>query len=349
MTMDMSSHIEFDRDLIKYTSIKRGAHNRPLWSALERLTVDEMIFWVDRFDSLCPIACEWALAQALEDAAGIEVPQRKEFVRTILCELNRLIWLTTYLSGIMKAIGPNSLKEKILILRESVFSLQEELTGGRVLPGAFKLGGTRRILAMGDVGKLKTFVNQWNEQWSQWKNLVGKDPILEDRLRGLLPISKKVIRKLSWWGIVGKAAGYGYDSRIHRPHGAYPFLDVKPPVNTASDGWSRYQVALSEVDLSIDLLNQLLAKIPEQTKEQPQSTKAPVLSDGFYRGTSESAKGPIISSVEVGKKGKVLTVRLFATAQRVWPVLDPLFSGILAEDFHLAFASLGVSGEDGEI
>jgi Ni,Fe-hydrogenase III large subunit len=165
-------------------------------------------------------------------------------------------------------------------------------------------------------------------------------------LKDLVPVSQTLVKRLGWWGIVGKASGLNYDARRHRPHGAYPFLDFNLCERKTCDAKARFEVALDEMNLSLDILNQLLSDIPNDPGERPMPKS---FTPGYFYGTSESAKGPIISCVEITEQGQVGSVRLFSTSQRVWPVIDHLFTNLRAEDFHLAHASLGIDSEDGEV
>lgn len=341
--------LTFDGDILKSATFKKGNEVRPLWKRIERLTPNEMIIWVDRFDSLCPIACEWALTLAIEDASEIIIPIRTQYVRTILNEINRLVWLTTYLGRVIGTFGQRTMHQQIFVLREQVFTIQEELTGGRILPQAFSVGGVRRDLPLGNIQKIQSFTKEWSELWKVWRNLVTGDELLESRLNGLIKIDTVTIEKLGWWGIVGKASGVNYDSRRHRPHGAYPYLDFNIVSRTEGDAKSRFEVAIEEVELTLKLINQIIKDIPEQSDTPPQGTAVRALRPGFYSGCAESAKGPVISALEVSDKNIITTLRLFSAGQRVWPVVDHLFKDIRGEDFEPAFASLGMAPEDSEI
>ncbi len=344
----IDAQIIFDGDLVSSAKVNRGFNVRPLWQMVEGLPPEQMIIWVDRFDSLCPIASEWALAQALENAAGITPDKRSLFLRTVLCELNRLIWLTTYLGRMIKSLGQNSISEQVYALRESVFQMQEEVTGGRILPQALNMGGCRRSLALGDIQKLKHFIEDFKIRWNNWFGLIDGDPLFIERLTGLLPISIEVIRQFGWWGIVGKASGYKYDSRKHRPHGAYPYLNFElvARAQAQGDALSRFMVVVEEVELSLRLIVDALKIIPEDLHSK---TKEQNFNPGFYFGTAESAKGPVIGFIEVANSGRVCTVRLFSAGQRVWSKIDGLFRGIRTDDFEPAFYSLGLDAEDSEV
>src|ERR1700761_9278270 len=130
----MIAQLQYEGDMLKAANFKKGFQERPLWTNLQTLTPAEMILWIDRFDSLSAISCEWSLVQAFEKSNGMEIPKRTQYVRSILCEVNRLIWLTTYLGRVMKALGGVTLHQEIMVLREQAMAAQEELTGGRILP-----------------------------------------------------------------------------------------------------------------------------------------------------------------------------------------------------------------------
>jgi len=342
----IEAELTCEGDILKTAKIKRGFEERPLWKRLERLKPNEMIGWVDRFDSLCPIASEWALAQALESSMDLEIPKRTQFVRSLLNELNRLVWLATYLGQVTDTLGQRTITQQVLVLREKVFVIQEEITGGRILPQALTIGGCRRDFAMGDVQKVRQFLDGWRGQWKAWLELVSDDPLLEARLKNLMVVDASLVEKLGWWGIVGKASGVTYDSRKHRPHGAYPFIEFNIFSRQGGDAQARFHVALDEVGGTLSLLDQLLTKIPSSIDARVQ---AKPLQPGLFFGTAESAKGPVIAAVEVTGQEVVSSLRLFAAGQRVWPILDHLFQGMRTEDFQLAFASLGVGAEESEI
>lgn len=342
----MKAELQYDGDMLKSATFERGYQERPLWAKLQTLTPPEMILWIDRFDSLSAFSCEWALAQAFESAYGLEVPQRTQYVRSVFCEVSRLIWLTTYLGRVMKALDGFTLYQEVMVLREQTFAIQEEITGGRILPQILNLGGCRRDLVVGTIQKLSHFISDWREAWKNWLGLINGDTLLDARLKGLVPISPKVVNKLGWWGIVGKASGVNYDSRFVRPHGAYPFVEIQRVERTEGDAKARFDTVIDEVNLSLEILIQLLSKIPEGSVATPTPKN---LKPGIYTATSESGKGPIISCLEITEECQVGSVRLFSTSQRVWPHLDSLFTRIRAEDFQLAYATLGIDSEDGEI
>jgi NADH-quinone oxidoreductase subunit D len=338
--------LTFDGDILKSVVFKKGDERRPLWRKIEQLAPNEMILWADRFDSLCAIPCEWALAQALEDSYGLEISKRNQYVRTILCEINRLVWLTTYLGKVVRSLGQRTLFQQAFVLCEQVFTIQEELTGGRILPQAFSLGGCRRELPMGNIQKIKSFLKDWTKLWTAWVELVIGDELLNARLKGLMVVDKALVEKLGWWGIVGKGSGIDYDSRKHRPHGAYHFVDFKIRSEQGGDAKSRFEIGIHEVNLSLELVSRLSQDISGDGSPQLETSH---LRPGFFSGAAESAKGPIISCVEIDDKGVVATVRLFSSGQRVWPVVDHLFNDLRAEDFAVALASLGLDAEDSEI
>jgi NADH-quinone oxidoreductase subunit D len=334
--------MNYDGDLIKSLELVKNKAVRPLWLTMESQSVDEMLIWVDRFDSLCPISSEWALAQAIENSCGVVISERNQFVRTIFAEINRLVYLTTYLSQLVQSLNLQSSYQQGMILREKVFQQQEELMGGRILPQVFKVGGLRRGLAIGDVQKVQTFISQWKKSWSSWKSVVLFDPMIESRLENLLVLSKKEISRKCFLGIVGKASGVFYDARLHQPHGAYALLktSLNIPFDVHGDALSRFNVAVHEVDLSLSLCEELLSGITavEQVEE---SVKDIPLKEGIYSSSAESARGPVTSLIEVNSSQKISSVRLFNSSQRVWPEIEAYFLKQRAEDFQLAWNSLG--------
>lgn len=341
--------ISYNGDLIENVKFKKGLAQRPLWSTLKNLTPDQMVMWSDRFDSLCPVASEWALAQALENSCGVRVSARTQMVRSIFAEINRLVYLTSYLGNVVRGAGLMQAYQQILILREQVFQKQEEITGGRILPQVFKVGGVRRDLALGDLRKVREFLNTWKESWNSWLSLTAEDEILQSRLEDLLPISAETCRKFALWGIVGKSSGLVYDSRIHQPYGGYPYLDLQLSFGfpLLGDGLTRFKMAIFETNLALNLGEQLLNQMVSESAPvaAPKEIK---LQDGIFTGTSEATKGPVTAVVEV-KGEKVANLKIFTPGQRIWPQIEEFFVGSRAEEFDLLWASLGMSAEESEL
>lgn len=341
--------IHHSGDLIRKIEIQKGYSYRPLWKTLESLSPQEMVIWVDRMDSLCPVSCEWALAQALETSANVAVSTRAQLVRSIYCEINRFVYLTTYLANVVKQLGLETLYQYAMILREQVFQKQEEFTGGRILPQALSVGGVRRDLALGDVQKVQAFIKDWRASWVKWKEIVIDDPLLEDRLSDLLKISQRNLKEKAIWGIMGKASGLTYDARLHQPHGAYSMIDFKLKYEfpLKGDALSRFNVAVAEVDISLNACEGFLNLVNQS--ESISSAKADhKFQAGIFSGAAESARGPVTSFVEVDEQGRVRGVKLFNCSQRIWPTIENYFEGIRSEEFELSWASLGFSSEEAE-
>ncbi len=339
--------VSYDGDVVRSVHFKKGRERRPLWQALQQLDLDNMIGWADRFDSLCPLAAEWCLAMALEESADVQVPERIQYVRTLHGEINRLIWFTTYLGKICQVLRLFSLREEILLLREQIFLITEELLGGRVLPHAFKLGGCHRVLSIGESQKVRSFLKGWRFQWDRWVDFFS-DPMIESRLSGLLKINPAVVEHRGWWGVVGKASGVAYDARQQRPYGAYPFFDFKIPSLQTGDAWARVQIACQEIELSLQLIDKVSSQMPSDGGVLPASEKnPPMLKDGIFKATSEASKGAFTAAVVI-KDQKILNMRIFSSGQRVWPYLETLLVGIRSDDLDLAIASLGVDPEEAE-
>ncbi|MBK9293043.1 MAG: hypothetical protein IPM57_01110 [Oligoflexia bacterium] len=341
--------VHHDGDLIRRLEINKGFSQRPLWKTLENLSPQEMVIWVDRMDTLCPVSCEWALVQAFESAANIKVSTHIQVVRSIFSELNRLIYLMTYLSNMIKHLGVVSLYEQGMILREYLFRKQEEFTGSRILPQVICIGGVRRNFTLGDIQKVQSFVKEWKEHWLKWKELVIDDPFLEQRLSSLIKISPKNIKSKAIWGIIGKASGLIYDSRVHQPHGAYALIDFKLNYDFAlkSDALSRFLVATTEVDMSLKACENFLSLLRDEDEKKP--TLEFNLSEGIFTGVCESARGPVTSFLDIDSKGKVRGVRIFNCSQRLWLTIENYFAGSRTEDLELGWASLGVSAEEAEV
>ena len=338
--------VNYEGDIVKKVSVLRRREQRPLWDTLKNIEITRAIGWADRFDGYCALAAEWSVALALESAFKIEVSNRNQFIRTLHAEVNRLVYHTTYLSRVVASLRQHGLKQEVLLLREQVFNLTDELLGARVLPNAFIFGGSLRPLTVGETQKVRSFIKGWRFQWNRWLGFFN-DPVVKSRLDGLLVVPPEVIEKWGWYGLVGKAAGISYDARKHRPYGAYPFLDFKIPEFTSSDAWARVQVVVAETELSLSLIEAVSLQF-SSADDHSQAVPATLQGDdGFYRATVESAKGPFTAAV-VLKDSKIDGIRIFSPGQRAWESFEPLLTGLRSDDLELAIASLGLDPQEAE-
>jgi len=244
-----------------------------------------------RMDYLSALSYNHGYVAAVERAAGIEVPERAEYIRVITVELNRisshLLWLGAYvldLGGFTPLLYAFDDRERLLDLLESV-------TGSRLIYCYFRFGGVYNDIDDEFIAGARAFVQRLRERLPMYDKLVTKNIILRKRLEGIGYISPETIRKYGATGPVARGSGIAYDVRKNEPYSVYPELDFDIPVFSEGDSMARYHVRMAEFEQSLRIIEQALNKLPEGPYIAPKVPKSlkPPKSD-FYMAV-EAARG----------------------------------------------------------
>jgi len=216
-----------------------------------------------RVDYLHAIAWNWAYIGAAEKLAGIEVPERAEYIRVITCELNRLsshlVWWGTYLLD-LGAFTP------ILYAfddREKILDLLQIPTGSRLTYSYIKPGGVAADVNQAFLDGVREFVPHFRGRLPMYRDLVTENIILRKRLEdvGILPI--ETCRLHGATGPVLRGSGQAYDTRKAEPYSVYDKFDFEIPSDDQKDSMGRYNVRMAEMEQSLRILEQAAEAIPE--------------------------------------------------------------------------------------
>ncbi len=215
----------------------------------------------DRMDYLSPLTNNLAYVLAVEKLMDIEVPKRAQYIRVLFSELSRLgshlVWLGTHVMD----LGAMSLLFYCLRERELILDLIEQTAGVRMNPSYFRVGGLAYDLPEGFHENCQRFLDGFPRWMQSYKNLVQGNPLIEDRLKGVGRLSKEDALALSATGPILRASGVPMDLRKSAPYCFYDEFDFDVPVRTGGDSYDRFWVRMEEMEQSVRIMNQALAKI----------------------------------------------------------------------------------------
>jgi formate hydrogenlyase subunit 5 len=341
--------LNFDGDYVTSVNIKWGGENRPLWQTLEKLPMQAAVKWCDRFSPFEAIAAEWAYARCFESMFALDIPPRAQDLRSVYAEVQRLLWAFQYCGVLFKSLGDEIRNQQFMRLREQVLEGQEILTGSRILPQILCIGGIERDLSVGERKKLKNLVrNLEYEMRLFFKDLRG-DQFIMGRLAGLMVTSDRTTRRLSILGVLGQASGAANDLRIDSPYGSYKrvtlqIFDSERTVDwfdnllmapTKGDGLNRLRSVFFQIRQSLNIVDVLLDTLQEGPIRL-ELGELPEIQPGVWIQGIEGGSGPIFCIVNEGK------IRFSSHSMRMVGVVERLLRGVRADDFELAFASLGI-------
>lgn len=227
----------------------------------ETRTYHQIFTLVDRLDYLSGPSEEQAFAGVVERLMQLEVPERAQTIRLILLELSRisshLIWVgTSALELNMSSVYMYCFAE-----REKILDLFEEMSGARMFPSCWRIGGLAYDLNPEFESHVREFLKNFPRTWKDLNNLLTENYVWCTRLREVAVMDKEICQQYMCTGPVIRGAGIPYDIRKIYPYLGYENYQFDIPTQTEGDAYARYLVRMEEMRQSASLIEQGLAKL----------------------------------------------------------------------------------------
>lgn len=227
----------------------------------ETRTYHQVFTLIDRIDYLSGPAEEHVFAAAVERLMHVEVPERAQTIRVLILELSRiashLIWCgTSALELNMSSVFMYCMTE-----REKILDLFEELSGARMFPSFWRVGGVARDLNQGFEEHVQIFLKNFAATWKDLDNLLTENYVWVERLTDVAIIDYELCKQYMCTGPVIRAAGIPYDIRKIYPYSGYENYRFEIPTRTEGDCYARYLVRMEEMLQSASIIQQALEKL----------------------------------------------------------------------------------------
>jgi NADH-quinone oxidoreductase subunit D len=220
--------------------------------------------YTDRLDYICPITNNWAYALAVEQLAGIVVPERAEYLRVITGELTRLQNHACLLGFLMQDMGASGTPLMYAFReREKILDLFESLTGARMMCNYMRFGGCRADLPAGWLDQAKAVIADFPRFLDEYENLLVGNEILMDRTQNIGILSKELAIAAGISGPMARASGVDYDIRKVDRYSIYDRFNFRVPLGRVGDVYDRYMIRLLEMRESVSILEQAIREIPD--------------------------------------------------------------------------------------
>jgi NADH-quinone oxidoreductase subunit D len=219
--------------------------------------------YTDRLDYFCSLTNNWAYALAVEKLAGIEVPERAEYIRVITAELTRIQNHASAIGFLMQEMGASGTPLMYAFReREKILDLFEELTGSRMMCNYMRFGGCRVELPQGWLQKAKTIVAGLPNFIDELEALLSGNEILMARSQGVGILKPDLAINAGITGPMLRATGVNYDIRKVDHYGIYDRFKFRVPLGDHGDIFDRYMIRVLEMRESIRILEQAIPDVP---------------------------------------------------------------------------------------
>ncbi len=268
VTGNMSVEIIVSGDEIVDAKTHVGYLHRGFEKLLERRKYIQGFTIVNRICVPEPDTNEYCYSAAVEDLAGIEIPEKAMWLRTLNLEMSRLGSFLMWIGGQANSLGMGAIGQWTIGMRDFWLDLFEEMTGGRVYHMYMIPGGVRKNLPTSFKDNARDLIVRTRKLLIDVEKTFFNNSIIKSRLQGLGIITPEMIDE---YGIVGpnaRGSGKEYDVRQNNPYVKYGELDMKMITSTVGDAYARAEVRYREIHQSLDLISQILDRIPEKGEIQ---------------------------------------------------------------------------------
>ena len=221
----------------------------------------QIITLFDRLDYISNLNCELSFCLTVEKLMALDIPDRAEYIRVILCELNRIANHMLFYGAIGLDAGAMTPILYGFRERERVQSLFESVTGARMMHNYIRVGGVRDELPEDFVSRMATLVPQLEQGIEECDRLLSDNEMFLARTKGIGTISAEDAIDFGVTGPSLRASGVPEDVRVSEPYGGYEHFKFGIPVGSEGDCWDRYYVRMEEMRQSLVIIRQAMDRM----------------------------------------------------------------------------------------
>ena len=325
---------------ILYLQLRMFYTHKGTEKLFEKLPIHKAVFLAESISGDSSFSHGTAFCQAIERAAGMELPLRALVMRTILLELERLCNHIGDIGAIATDVGFVVANAHASRLKEALVTLNERLTGNRLLRGMICVGGVRRGWDQSQLDSLRHDVDSFASEFQDLISLIDSSESTRDRLEQTGVLRSDKARDLGIVGVGGRASGVDLDVRRDHPYAAYSRYSFRVPVYQAGDVWHRMQVRIDEVNESISIVR----KATTESLQGDFRVAVPTIpADQCAMSAVEGWRGEIIHWIRTGPDNHLHRCKIKDPSLNNWPALVEAVQGNIIADFPVINKSFNLS------
>lgn len=240
-----------------------GFLHRGVEKIAESITYNQFIPHTDRLDYVCAMYNNFAYVRAVEKLLGITIPERSEYLRTIVAEVQRIIGHLFWLGTQALDIGAMTVFFYTFRERETLLDIFDELCGARLTTSWYRVGGVERDFTTKIIDDLYRFIADFPSKIVDYDTLLANNRIWLARTKNIAVISGEDAVRYGLSGSTLRGSGVDYDLRKISPYGAYDKVKWTVPIGKNGDTYDRYWVRMMELHESTKIIKQCLDQLPQ--------------------------------------------------------------------------------------
>jgi len=338
--------LKTDGEVVTDATPDIGYLHRALEKIAERVTFAQFMPFTDRLDYLAAANCNCAWAWTVEKLAGIEVPERAEYIRVIVSELNRIASHLIAFGAFTADMGAFTPFLYAIREREQINDLFEMICGNRLTYNYARIGGVSDDLPDGFLEKLTEFLDYFEPKIDEYNELISYNKIFVHRLANVGVISPE---DAVAYGLVGpnlRGSGVKWDLRVDEPYSVYDRFDFDVIVGfgekgTIGDAFDRYMVRIREMKECVKILRQAIDGLPDGPVQAkvPRVFK-PAAGEIYFR--SENPRGELGFHLITDGTTNPYRVKIRTGSFTAMSIFNKVTRGLMIADIVAVIGSLDI-------
>ncbi|MEM2135671.1 MAG: nickel-dependent hydrogenase large subunit [Candidatus Jordarchaeaceae archaeon] len=329
--------VEVDGEQVVDAKVRLGYNHRGIEKAAELRTYVRDIYLLERVCGICSHSHTTTFTQGVEELLDEEVPRRGLYIRTIVCELERLHSHMLWLGVAGHEIGFDTLLHYTWRDRELVMDFLEMISGNRVNYAMNTIGGVRRDISKDAIPKIKKGMDIFKERVNYYLNLCINEPTVLKRTQGVGVLPPDVARKLGAVGPTLRASGINMDCRKDDPNAAYGEVPFEVVTWDTCDIFGRVAVRILEMIQSCNMIQWMLDHLPKDEIRLKLKRRVP---EGEVLSRYEAPRGELIHYIKANGTDKPERVKIRTPSLANWPSVEYMLKGEYIADVPITIASI---------
>ncbi len=325
---------------ILYLQLRMFFTHKATEKLFEQLPLHRAVYLAESISGDSGFSHGTAFCQAVEQAAGVEIPARARCIRTILLELERLYNHVADIGAIVMDVGFGIANAHASRLREMILSINEELTGSRLLRGIVCPGGVRQDSTTEQFAEALRVLEIFEREFASLMRLIESSDSTRDRLTRTGILRPDKARDLGIVGVAGRASGVDRDVRRDHPYAAYNLVSLDVPVYEEGDVLRRMQVRVDEIRQSLVVIRAIESQLAPGVRRV---AIPPIPPDRCALGAVEGWRGEILHWIRTGPNHTLERCKIKDPSLNNWPAIVEAVQGNIVPDFPVINKSFNLS------